>query len=62
MRKNVVDQYIKDTKILEYKVKYPDLFNAYYKILEISTKFGIISAPNIISLFVASTIVSSIMG
>ena len=53
MRKNVVDQYIRDTKSLEYKVKYPDLFNAYYKILEISTKFGIISAPNIISLFVS---------
>ncbi len=62
MRKNVVNQYIKDTKMLEYKVKYPNLFNAYYEILEISTKFGIISAPNIISLFVASTIVSSIMG
>lgn len=62
MRKNVVDQYIRDTKSLEYKVKYPDLFNAYYKILEISTKFGIISVPNIISLFVVSWIVSSIMG
>lgn len=62
MKKNVIDQYIKDTKMLEYKVKYSKLFNAYYKILEIFTKFGINSVPNLISIFVASTIASSIMG